>query len=340
MYGYQDYTNVTPEQLLQKITQEQIFEFVLEQPFNINDRYLSPFRKDTKPGCRFAEREDGTIVFIDFGEKLINPSKTHRSCFGMVMDRYNVTIDGAVRLLCIQFGLSKDATDYESVTINTTAYARSEDKDYADIQFDKIPFAKRDVIYWSQFIIRPEHLKEDRVYATNRFSIKKTNTFKTINVYGHCYAIDFIDRVKIYQPYSEKYKWITNCNENNIGNIDNLPATGDELIIQKSYKDHRVLRNLNLGLNVIWFQNEGCVPSLEILKNLTERFTLITIFFDNDKDGIIAARKLLQVFNEIKPGCARMLYLPRRKFEWKDPGEFVKKEGRIDLIKVLKYIGL
>lgn len=346
MYGYEEYIDLTPEQILQKVTQQEIIEFVLEQPFDFNNRYISPFRLDHTPGCRFEERPDGTIVFVDFGERTINPAKTHRSVFGMVIDKHKTTLTGAVRILCNHFKLSTNPNDYQK--IEKIVYQKSiTSSENCLIGYERRLLNKSDVWYWSQFIIKPEHLLEDNVFSASRFSIKTQRKFKVINVYKYCYVIDFLDRVKIYQPYNEKYRWITNCNENNIGNIDNLPLSGDELIIQKAYKDHRILRNLEWGLNVIWFGNEGCIPDIAILKNLTDRFKLITIFYDNDIEGIKAAEKLLSIFNMLRLGCARMVYLPlvQRHIEvhgkyLKDLGEFMQKEGKQDSITVLKQIGI
>lgn len=347
MYGYEELLEVTAEQLLQKVTQQEIFSFILKKPFNFADRYLSPFRDDKRPDCRFEERSDGAILFVDFGERFINPEKTHRSCFGMVMDYYNTSLNGAIRIICDQFGLSKNPKDYDTVTTITYQVSSVREKIPTTITYDRIPFTKLNTWFWSQFSIKIDHLVEDHVFSTNKFRVKSEKGVKTINVYKHAYVFDFIDKVKIYQPFSEKYKWITNCDENTIGNIDNLPPTGDELIIKKSYKDHRVLRNLDLGLNVIWFQNEGVVPEMEILVNLTQRFKLITVFYDNDEDGIKAAQKLVDIFNMIRPDCARMVYLPRRRKDkrlygnyLKDPAEFYFREGKLDLIKVLKQIGI
>lgn len=345
MYGYVEHIELTPEQILQKITQEQIFEWILKAPFNFGERYCSPLREDKNPDCRFEERPDGAIVFVDFGERLLT-GHTHRSCFGMVMDAYNVTMSGAIRIICQHFGLSTNVQDYGEVS--KVVYDRKENiKTETTLNYDKKEFTKSDVIFWSQFLIRPEHLIEDNSFSVARFSIRNHKGYRVITPYKHCYVFDFIDKMKIYQPYSEKYKWITNCDEDNIGNFDNLPPTGRELIIQKSYKDHRILRNLILGLNVIWLQNEGCVPSMDILKNLVERFEYITIFYDNDEDGRKAAQKLCDVFNMIKESCARTVFLPeRRKHKQlygkflKDPGEFINKEGKQDLLKALKQIGI
>lgn len=339
MYGYENHIDITPEQILQKVTQESIFELVLGQPFDFNERYISPFRDDTRPDCRFELRIDSTIVFVDFGEKFNNPHKTHRSCFGMVMDRYGVSLEGAIRIICQKFNLSTSISDYTPIT--TTHIS----KPHIDtvIRYEKKDFNKSDVAHWNQFLIKTDHLVEDSVFSAKKFSINSSKGYRVINVYKYCYIIDFIDTVKIYQPYSTKYKWITNCNENCIGNIDNLPSKGDELIIQKSYKDHRVLRNIIDGLNIIWFQNEGCIPSMEILSNLIERFKLITIFFDNDYDGILAAIRLHEIFSGIKEGCCRIVHLPvfiSRNLTHKDPSEFIHGEGRKDTIQVLKQIKL
>lgn len=345
MYGYEEHIDITPEQLLQKVTQQEIFEFILKEPFVFGNRYISPLREDTSPDCRFEERADGTIIFVDFGEKYLT-GHTHRSCFGMVMDAFKVSISGAVRILCSQFGLSTSSNDYQPVA--KAQYHKIEgDRVITDISYTAKTASKSDIWYWSQYLIRIGQLAQDNVHCISRYTVKNNKGFFTIHTYKFAYAYDFIDRVKIYQPYKEKYKWTTNCDEDNIGNFDNLPPTGDELIIQKSYKDHRVLRNMDMSLYVVWFQNEGCVPSMDILKNLTERFTLITIFYDNDEDGIKAAEKLVAIFNMIKEGCARMIYLPRKRKHkqlhgayLKDPAAFINKEGKNNLRTVLKQIGL
>lgn len=350
MYGYAEHIEISPEQILQKISQEQIFEFVLKQKFDFNERYKSPFRRDIRPNCRFEERPDGTILFVDFGERLRNPAKTHRSCFGMMIDAYpGITVSGVIRVLCGEFGLSVHSCDYNRTVIeNSYGYNRndseSEESEITKMAYRRKQFNRLDVQHWSQYLIRPEELIQDNVFATNRFTVKKPGKkLKVINVYKYCYVYDFIDRIKVYQPFSEKYRFVTNCDENNIGNIDNLPETGDKLFIQKAYNDHRVLRNLNFGLNVIWFQNEGCVPDIYILKNLTERFKLINIFFDNDEAGTLASIKLCDIFNSLREDSAKVVHLPSfisRKLTYKNVSDFIHKEGRQELIGMLKQINV
>jgi hypothetical protein len=338
MYGYEEHVEITPEQLLQKISQQRIFEFALQQQFSFNLKYNSPFREHSKGKgtCRFEQREDGTILFVDFGDL---EGRTHRSCFRMIMDVYSVSLSTSIKIIAQHFKISLDKSGYKEVT--TPEYQRIKSTSGTDIGYTPKAFNKYDIQHWSQFLIRPEHLLEDNVFSVSKFTINGEKGYKIFNPYKYCYAIDFVDAVKIYQPYSIDYKWITNCNENHIGNIDNLPATGDELIIQKSYKDHRVLRNLELDLSVIWFGNEGCIPSMEIIKNLMDRFKLLTIFYDNDLAGTKAAMRLVSIFNEVKAGSTRMVHLPNyvdRKHIHKDPSQFIHKEGRVDLTTVVKQI--
>jgi hypothetical protein len=349
MYGYEEYSDISPEQLLQKVTQQQIFEFVLDRTFNFEDKYLSPFRVDTRPGCRFEERSDGTILFIDFGEKHIRPHKTHRTCFAMVMDKYDCNLTKAIHIILSKFNLSANSSDYSIVTVPTINYTHSKHNDLPVIfECTKAEFNNSNIYFWNQFIIKTQHLIEDNVFSASKIVINNPNKKKvsTFRPYGHCYVIDFIDAIKIYQPYSIDYKWMTNCNENHIGNIDNLPQEGEHLIIASSYKDHRVLRNIGYD-NVIWLHNEGAIPSKYILESLVKRFKLITIFYDSDLAGIKAARTLSGVLNEIRKDCSRVIFLPRYQailnrygYYLKDIGMYVHKEGRQELIKLLKHIKL
>lgn len=338
MYGFQDYNKITPEQVLQKVSQEEIFQFVLGKHPDSASRFLSPFRIDKKANCRFEVIADGTLLFVDFGDK----STTHRTCFKAVMDKYGIILDSAVNMIVSHFELSSSEENYVPVTKTfTIEKADKEEKESTIITYDIVPYAKRDKLHWSQFLITPSQLLEDNVYSTNKYYLTRNGVKRGINLFTKCYAIDFITRVKLYQPSSVDYRWITNCDENNIGNFDNLPLTSDVLLIKKSYKDHRVIRNLPLDLNVVWFQNEGCIPDIYILINIAARFKKIVVFYDNDEAGVKAAIRLVSIFNNIREDCASMIHLPvmaNKTRQWKDPAQFISKEGSADLLVIFKQL--
>lgn len=340
MYGYEGSFEILPDQLLQKVTAEEIFRWIFNEDISTAYRYTSPFRKDDSPNCRFEETSDGTLLFIDFGET--SGGRTHRTCWRAVMDHHKCTLSTAIKLVCNYFNLSSDPIDY--VPLQSEKSEAPILKTYPTlITWDNRPIEKRDKIFWSQFIITPQDLKEDRIDIVKTVHIDSRKGKKSFNPMSICYAYDFGYHSKIYQPYNNpQYKWITNCTEDDIGNIDNIPLVGDELIISKAYKDHRVLRNIGFGLKaVIWTQNEGCIPNAKILLDLSQRFKLITIFYDNDQPGRDAAAKLMAIILSINPSAkVRCIWLPVRKYPHKDPSDFVHKEGRTDTQEVLKYIGI
>jgi len=333
MYGYEEYTKLSPEQVLQKISQEQIFGLVFGHPINVDEHYQSPFREDNNPNCWF-EWYEGKLLFMDFGDVT-----RHRSCFKAVMDKYNVTLHSAIKIICKHFNLSDDVMDYTPVEIAQKTIVHSE-KARAIIDFTPRPFKKLDMKYWSMFLITEDNLKEDNISAVERFSIINKGRTKIITPFNLCYAYPFFPKVKLYLPNNNPdFRWITNCDENDIGNIKNLSSSGRQLIITKSYKDHRVLKNVGLG-DVVWFQNETCIPDKSICTDLINRFENIIFLYDNDKQGILGSEKLVGLFNTVRANCAKSVHLPTRKYKWKDPADFIRREGRQDLIKVLKKIGV
>lgn len=331
MYGYDSYSDITPEQVLQKVSQEEIFEWLLGKKLNLDEKYTAPYREDRTPRCWF-EWKDGILLFMDWGDRTGN---RHKSCFGMVMAIYKSSLQSAVDIICKNFGISKDSKDYKPVE---KLIYQTQEKARAIIKPELQPYNTKDRLYWSQYLIKVEDLEEDLVGSVKKFYLwtqKKGGRY--ITPYSHCYDIDFIDAHKIYQPYKPpQYRWITNCDEDHIGNFDNLPISGDRLFVQKAYKDHRVMRNLNKEYLVIWFQNEGCVPSISLITNITSRFKEIVFFYDNDPMGIEAAIKLVKIFNSVRPGSSRMVYLPIDLP--KNVSDLVAKEGRKDSVKILNQI--
>ena len=121
-------------------------------------------------------------------------------------------------------------------------------------------------------------------------------------------------------------RFLTNCTKNDVGGINSLVSYGKELIIAKSYKDYRVLKNN--GKNVVWFQNEGMIPSDSILTLLVRHFASVIVWFDNDQPGIIASEKVKNHINTLVPCKAKNLWLPERSLEVgiKDPSDCIAKD--------------
>jgi 5S rRNA maturation endonuclease (ribonuclease M5) len=166
---------------------------------------------------------------------------------------------------------------------------------------------------------------------------KKLKEYVVIRPNTRAYLVgNFDERKKFYTPDKKgKGKWATNCTQNDIWGIKDLPLKGKTLIISKSYKDYRVLKNQ--GLVVIAFQNEGMMPNDEILKPLLERFEEVIVLFDNDRAGIESAEKVVDYINGIYPRKARYVHLDMslQKQRISDPADLIKLKGKKPLTEFL-----
>lgn len=320
MYGYQPIVPNDLSSLLVYYRQEEIFKIVFGYYPVVNQYVKSPFRKDRNPNCYF-EWVGNQLLFTDFGD-----NTKYRGCIKAVKDYFNLP-------------------DYRSTTEFIVNYFESNkpllspvnhDIEYerkrAEITFKSKPFDNsRDRLFWTQFEITRSNLIEDNVFSVLFYRINSAKK-KSITVYRPmdiCYAIcGFANRVKIYRPTAKgKAKWATTCTQDDVGGMSNLPLASSVLIITKSYKDYRVIRNQ--GYNVVWFQNEGMFPDDAILYDLSIRFERIFILFDNDRQGIEASDALITKFKSLNKEDVFAFQSPY--WYLKDPAEIISVKGKDEL---------
>lgn len=279
MYGYQKTSYGSLEEVYRNTSQEEIFRLVFGEYPQTDKTYTSPFRKDSIPACYFKWHE-GKLYFIDWTSET-----THRNCIQAVLEYYGLQHVGEV----IEF-IENHHDDF----IKQPEYdpAISPKKKHATTLVPiKRAFELRDELYWKRFGITEEQLLADRVYPVSAVDIYKEKVKRIMfNDIAYCYELD-LDIYKFYRPLQKsRYKWISNVNQNTIGNINDLDFESHTLIITKSYKDCRVLRNL--GYESVWFQNEGVVPADYLLAFLVNKYQHIVILYDNDTAGEQAAVKV------------------------------------------------
>lgn len=333
---------ISKEEILSKVSQKEIFQMIfgyLPEEY----RYTSsPFRQDNHPNCYF-EWYKGTLWFIDWAE---SGKRRHRDCFNAVQDHYGVTFYGSLGIVNKHFKLELSAGHHEDSEVTHTAkeekeLLKSNKKKVRDITFKARSFnGGLDKDFWTPFEITRNNLVEDNVFPVVWYRVfsKRLKVNVTIRPYTRTYLVgNFNPRVKIYTPdLVGKGKWITNCTENDIGGLDSLAASGELLVITKSYKDYRVLKNQ--GLNVVWFQNEGMIPKGEIFIDLLKRFTKVIVFFDNDDTGIKASIDIANIINSMFPHKATPLHLPTPLLDLSiyDPSDYIKTKGKSPLLHFLK----
>jgi hypothetical protein len=316
---------ISKESILNLITQEEVFQLVFNFTPLEFDYVVSPLRHDESPGCWFSYHTNGILYFIDFAH-----TRTHSDCFNIVQDFFKIP-NFYLTLEYIYNTLIQGKTGFLPAVIKEKPNKVVKEK--VKLLIEARQFGYADQVFWSKYEISKKHLVEDRVFPVQKlFALNTKSGSHIIDCKDIAYSYnDFPEsRKKVYFPMREgRRRFLTNCTKNDVGGINSLVSYGKELIITKSYKDYRVLKNN--GKNVVWFQNEGMVPDDSILTGLIQPFTNIIIWFDNDEPGIIASEKVKNHINTFVPGKAKNLWLPERSLEQgiKDPSDCIAKDKHL-----------
>lgn len=337
MYGYvSEYVPLTIENILLRVSQEDIFEHLLGEIPDVNKHYLSLVRDDNNPTCTFAWHGN-KLMFLDFGNH-----KPHLDCFGVISQIEGLSFKESLEYVNIQFNLGLEGCG----TLTKPKYRPLTKVDIVKnstvILFKPRPFSLLDKKYWNQYGIWTDELIRDSVFPVLWYKFYSNRLQRTIIVrpkeitYGY---YEFSPRIKIYSPLMPKTngKWITNTTSNDVGGINDLPIKGDLLVITKSYKDNRCLRNF--GINSVWFQNEGMIPDDDIIIMLCRRFTNIVVLFDNDETGVVAAIKVVSIINSHFPNKASSVTVPIME-NITDPSDLYSIKGKYELLRFLSINNL
>lgn len=305
-----DEVNITLDYILSKVTEYDIYAAYIGN-FKVGMIYNSPFRKDKNPsfGC-FYSRTTKQLMFKDHGTgDCGNVIKFVSLLTGLT--NYSDILNNIVNKLKIT---------NNTQLVSSKQYIPSTETVIGVVRQD---FTLTDINYWSQFNISIDTLKKFGVSSIKYYLCngivkgiyKDTNPMYAYKVYNH---------FKIYRPLADKYtKWRNNLTENDIQGYEQLPKTGDLLIITKSLKDVMVL--YEMGYNAISPSSESTFIPDKALKQLKKRFKRILICFDRDIPGVKNMRKI-----SLKTGLNG--FLVHKKFHSKDISDAVKNNS-FDIIK-------
>lgn len=351
MYGYKELSPLTSEDILNEVSEEDIFKIIIKEPI-LKDKgalYRAPYREDSNPDCYF-ENYNGVLSFVDFADY-----QSSKNCFMFLQRVLKLTHNEVLQYIYGHFNLGSGDGKFRLKDKQENDHVEEEKlvKSFKERTITYLPreFGYKDKKFWSQYGISKENLIKDGVIPIQMYrSTSKHGKYFTIACMDEAYAYTKFttlkgklkpNKVKIYRPYANKEaKWFTNCNQNDVGYLEELPEKGDLLIITKAYKDCRILKNF--GIVSCWVQAEGIFPNREILQNLCARFKKIMIWFDNDSTGIAHSARLVSVLNDIESNKATLIMLPPKllKESVKDPSDFYAKKGKEETIKFLTERGI
>ena len=310
--------------ILGKVTEYDIFVYYCPSFKKLGKKFNSELREDKSPTVSIIPY-NGKLLYKDFG----NSDHTF-NCFSYIQRKYNCSFVEALRIIDCDFklGLSSIAPGTQ-FTMGAMACKQNNSPKYTKpnviIQVKKRLWSADDAKFWGKYFVSKKVLRSFAVEPISHLWVNGVRfTCKSIT-----YAFKFNNRYKIYSPYDDKNKWLSNTKKTDVQGYNQLPNKGERLIITSSLKDVMCLSSA--GYHSIAMQSEMQLPEEKLISELKERFQNIEILYDNDFDkatnpGQTMASKICDLYG-FKNIC-----IPDN-FKSKDPSDLVDKVGSLTELK-------
>lgn len=309
--------------ILDRVSQEEIFERYLGEPVHFSTMYLSPLRSDRNPTCNF-KYVNSKLSFKDWSGHF------QGDCFDLVQALHkDCSFHEACRIIAEDFYLIKDIVKGKSFKRKPKPFLLVDNKT-ADIKVKWRGFEKHDIEYWGQFGIDLPTLKRFNIAPVSHVWVngEVRYVYKPGNAaYGYWFDKD---NIKVYFPFRKEYRFIGNSIL--LQGYDQLPKEGDVLFVTKSMKDVVLLHVL--GYPSVAPQSEASILSEEQHKELSSRFKRIVTLYDFDLTGVRSANKMKKLYGY------EYIFLTNGRYKTKDygakdPSDLFKNRGVLSLTKFL-----
>jgi len=341
MYGV--FKPLTKESILQYVSEWNIFKYYIPSLQDPNVSFRSELRTEDNASCRVTKLS-GRYRYKDFGE-----TGSSKDCFDYVQHKFGINYNEALKLIVTDFKLTgfidtTSSTYHEiSPVIRDSGRENNARKKPTIINIVERNWQLLDKMYWSdQYGITQSYLKEADIKPITEFTVisDKFPHGNTMRSTLHSYSMDYYEhqgafRRKIYQPYSNSLKWLSNINNTVVQGIKLLPKQGGEvLFITSSFKDAGAI-TCNTGIYAIATNNETSFLPDSVFQKLRSKWRYIILWFDNDyhkedNPGLKFSLKISQEYN--------LPYVLTPDGYQKDPSDFVHTFGRSSFIDLVKRL--
>jgi len=310
--------------ILGKITEYDIFMYYCPNFKELRKKFLSDLRKDRSPTVSIIPY-NGKLLYKDFGH-----SDHVFDCFNYVRYKYSCSFIDALRIIDCDFNLGLASTkEAVQFTMGMMGFRQTNTPEYIKpqviIQKRRRLWNKDDANFWQQYLVSKKTLLSFAVEPISHFWVNNNRfTCKSIS-----YAFRFKNRYKIYSPYEEKSKWLSNTKKTDIQGYNQLPYKGEKIILTSSLKDVMCLHEC--GYAAIALQSEMQMPERKLINELADRFDTIEILYDNDfsksnNPGQTMAKKICNEYG------FKNISIPDH-LGCKDPSDLVKETGNFQELK-------
>lgn len=275
---------------------------------------LSPLRKDKNPSLSIFRLPDGNIGYKDFGtgEKGI--------VYDLLSKLWNISIKQVYRRIIDDYSPS-------NTLINKTKRQRKLRKSCTTLNVKTREWRDWDLEYWNKYGVSKEWLEYAEIYPISTLFFNNDKTTIPAEKYAYVYVERKDNKVtlKVYQPYSERFKWISKHDSSVWDLWTKIPITGDKLIITSSRKDALCVWS-NSGIPSLSLQGEGYIPKESVINELKSRYKDIYVLYDNDfqsdvNHGRLYGKHLSELYN------LKQIEIPD-EYKSKDPSDLCMNYGR------------
>ena len=263
-----------------------IYRLYAEQEVDMSTNRLSPLRDEDSPSFGYFIGESDEICFKDF---VLGSG----DCITFVQWLLGLSFFEALSQIATDFNL----TSHFHCKTMTKFIKKKETGDYKNrsvilqnVRDKKLQVRTRywtayDLLYWEQFGISKACLQYYGVQPIDYIFFNTEDKPVQADKYAYVFNEwkDGIHTIKIYQPFSKKFKWLNNHNDSIWQGWTQLPKNGKKLIITKSLKDVMSIVSV-LGIPAVSLQSESVTPKQIILDELDARFETMYLLYDNDFD--------------------------------------------------------
>lgn len=271
---------LTLENILNKISEYDIYRFYLGHDFELGRAFRSPFHKDENPSFSVNINKKGTLQHMDFAD-----SEKNGNCIDFIKQLYNIEFRDILIRIDRDFGLgihNGDVKDYKLIVGNYNKPSFEDKPTFLQVVTRR--FDTAELKYWDDYQITEQELKDNDVYAIKKLYLNRR--LFSIPVTELAFAYLFEDKWKIYRPFADKkHKWMTNVPNNRMSGLHRITPGCHNAVVTKAKKDEIVLAKFIP--NVCSVQSESTVSiKTENINLLNNNCKKVYLNFDSDDVGV------------------------------------------------------
>lgn len=309
---------------------------MLNYYFKISDlptKICSLLREENNPSFSLVSPDGNKVYYTDFA------TGEYGGMINLLMKYWNLPFKET---------LSRIVEDIPLITANASVqfngiYTKSNKvlEYHSDVELGVSirEWKKHDLEHWESYGISQPWLAFGKIFPISFIFITKNGKKAILPAEKFAYVYlenkDDIVSIKIYQPYSELFKWRNQHNKSVWDLWRQLPQTGDNLIITSSRKDALCVWE-NARIPSCSLQAESYLPKFHVVQELKNRFKNVFVLYDNDfmkkvNHGRIYGNKVAEAFG------LNQIEIPET-FQSKDPSDLAKNHGRKIINPVIKEL--